>query len=215
MVLLDEKIRIPAWVVDLESFRRWATSDELPRHGRFSHLNGELWVDLSMERHEHSQLKGEFTVTLGGLVKARQLGYFYPDRMLLTNPDAELSTEPDWMFVSWKAVRSGRVRLDRGDDSVEVVGTPDMVLEIVSPFSVKKDTEVLRELYGRAGVPEYWLVDARREPVRFDLLRHSPRGYLPARPRAGWVRSAVFGKSFRLTARPDRLGNTAYTLEVR
>jgi Uma2 family endonuclease len=136
-------------------------------------------------------------------------------RMLLTNTDAGLSTEPDAMFVSWKADRSGRVRLDRGDDSVEVVGTPDMVLEIVSPFSVKKDTEVLRALYGRAGVPEYWLVDARREPVRFDLLRHTPRGYSSARPRAGWVRSAVFGKSFRLTARPDRLGNTAYTLEVR
>jgi Uma2 family endonuclease len=215
MVLLDSKVRIPDWVVDLGSFRRWATSDELPRHGRFSHFNGELWVDLSRETHAQSQLRCAMTAALGRLDREAPQGYLYSSRMLLTNPGAELSTEPDWMFVSWKAVRSERVRLDRGDDSVEVVGTPDMVLEIVSPFSVKKDTEVLRELYGRAGVSEYWLVDARREPVRFDLLRQSPRGYSAARPRAGWVRSAVFGKSFRLTARPDRLGNTAYAREVR
>jgi Uma2 family endonuclease len=215
MVLLDAKVRIPDWVRDLESFRRWATSDELPRHGRYSHLNGELWVDLGMERFEHNQIKTEFTVVLGGLVKAARLGYFCADRMLLTNVEAGLSTEPDALFVSWKALRSGRLRMDRGADTVELQGTPDLVLEVVSPFSVEKDTVVLRELYDRAGVPEYWLVDSRVEPVRYEILRHTRRGYVSVRRQAGWLKSAVFGKAFRLSHGVDPLGNPAYTLEVR
>ena len=49
-IVIAEKVRIHAWVVDLESFRRWARSDEFPRRGWFSYLHGELWVDLSMEQ---------------------------------------------------------------------------------------------------------------------------------------------------------------------
>src|SRR5256885_8764701 len=49
---------------------------------------------------------------------------------------------------------------------LELEGTPDMVLEVVSESSVQKDTKRLRQLYWQAGIREYWLVDARREPDR-------------------------------------------------
>jgi Uma2 family endonuclease len=214
-VVIGETVRIPDWVQDLDSFRRWARSDDFPEHGWFSHLNGELWVDLSMERHAHNQLKVEFTIVLGALVKSLKLGYFYQDRMLLTNLDAQLSTEPDAMFVSWETLRSGDVVLDEGPDTLEVLGRPDMVLEVISPTSVKKDTVVLRDLYDQAGVPEYWLVDGRKDTVAFDILRYTARGYVATRKQSGWLKSRVFGKSFRLTQQVDPRGNPAYNLEVR
>ena len=59
----------------------------------------------------------------------------------------------------------------------EFEGTPDMVLEVVSATSVRKDTEILRDLYWRAGIQEYWLVDARGDEPLFSILRHTARGY--------------------------------------
>jgi Uma2 family endonuclease len=208
-------IRIPVWVCDLESFRRWARSDAFPERGRISYLNGELWVDLSMERLSHNQAKGIFAIVLGGLILADRLGRYLHDRMRLTNVAADLSSEPDGMFVSWQTLRSRRVRLAEGPDSLEVEGTPDMALEVVSPTSVEKDTELLPELYWRAGIPEYWLVDPRQDPVRFDIFRHARRGYVATRSRGGWLKSAVFGKSFRLTQRADEIGEAEFVLEVR
>jgi hypothetical protein len=109
-VVIADRVRIPAWVVDLESFRRWARSDEFPDQGRISYLRGEVWVDLSMEQlFSHSQVKTEYTVVVGGLVKSADLGYFFSDRTSLSNPAADLSTEPDGLFVAWETLRSGRV----------------------------------------------------------------------------------------------------------
>jgi Uma2 family endonuclease len=172
-VVLEERIRIPECVVDLQSFRRWACSDEFPDRGRFSHLKGELWVDLIPEQlFTHNQVKVEFTTVVSGLLKHERRGRFFGDRALVTNVDAGLSTEPDGTFVSIESVRQGRVQLVEGVEGfVELEGTLDMVLEVVSASSVEKDTVVLRELYWQAGIPEYWLVDARGQRLQFEILR--------------------------------------------
>src|SRR5439155_14608114 len=163
--------------------------------GLFSYLNGCLWVDWSMEKlFSHNQVKTAYTGVLWGLVDPGRLGYLFADRMLLSHPEANLSTEPDAMFASWETVRSGRLRLVERpkDDYVEVEGTPDMILEVVSTSSVRKDTELLRELYWRAGIPEYWLVDARGETPSFQILRPTAEGYVETEAQDGWLLSAVF-----------------------
>jgi hypothetical protein len=70
-------------------------------------------------------------------------------------------------------------------------------------------------LYWQAGVSEYWLVDARGEQLVFEILRHTPKGYVPVRKQAGWQKSTVFAKSFKLTVQPGRDGHPEYTLLVR
>jgi Uma2 family endonuclease len=40
-----------------------------------------------------------------------------------------------------------------------VVGSPDLVVEILSPNSIKRDRTIKHESYARFGVPEYWIVD--------------------------------------------------------
>jgi Uma2 family endonuclease len=214
---LNGEVRIPGWVVDLASFRRWACSDAFPERGRFSYLGGELWVDLSMEEVLfHNQVKGEFAVVLGALVKAGQLGRYYHDRVLLSNADADLSTEPDGMFVSYESLRSGRLRGVEGAEQGyrEMQGSPDMVLEVVSWSSVQKDTVRLRNLYWRAGVTEYWLVDAREDDPRFDILRRGRKGFVVTRRQGSWLPSSVFGASFQLTRGTDPVGDPLFTLAI-
>ncbi len=219
VIVIEDKVRIPAGLDSLEAFRRWARSHDFPERGRYAYLNGELWVDLSMEQlFTHNLVKTQFTIDLGSLVRAAGLGYFFSDGTLLSNVDADLSTEPDGTFVSYAAIRDGRVRLTEGSTEgyVELEGAPDMVLEVVSASSVRKDTETLRDLYRRVGIPEYWLVDVRGEKPVFDLLHHTSRGYTATRRQAGgWLRSAVFGRSFRLSQGTDPLGHPQYQVEVR
>src|SRR5687767_3682818 len=87
-----DSVTVPSSVVDLESFRRWARSEEFPDTGRICFFDGEVWVDLSKEQiFTHNQVKGEFTVVLGGLVRAEKRGRYYPDGILLTNADANLN----------------------------------------------------------------------------------------------------------------------------
>ena len=212
-----DKILIPAWVKNFDSFCRWASSDAYPERGRFSYLGGSIWVDLSLEEMNHNQVKAVFTIVLMSLVMAGKRGRFFPDGMGLSNPDADLATEPDGMFVSRKGLRAGRARLvpGRGESPIRVEGSPDMTLEVISPSSVHKDTEELFELYWRAGVREYWLVDPRGGRVEFDILRHTAKGYVVTRKLKGWIKSAVFGKSFKLTQRADPDGYPAYRLAVR
>ena len=217
-VLDAEVVRIPSWIVDLDSFRRWARSDEFPEAGRICYLRGEVWVDMSKEQvFSHNQVKSEFNLVIGGLAKSEQLGRYFPDGLLLSNVDADLTSQPDGTFVSRENLRIGRVHFVEGvqEGFVELEGTPDMVLEVVGPSSEEKDTSTLRDLYWRARIPEYWLVDGLADRLLFDILRHTSKGYAASRKQGGWVKSAVFGKSFRLTRETDSLGHPEFTLAVR
>jgi Uma2 family endonuclease len=214
-IVIADSVRIPAWVEDLETFRRWARSGEFPERGWYSYLNGELWADPSMEKAIHNLLTGAFALAIEGESRRAGNGRYFHDRMLLTHVEAELSTEPDGMFLSFAAIESGKVLLVDGAESMEVEGSPDMTLEVVSPTSVRKDTIILRDLYWKAGVQEYWLVHPTRNEVDFQILQHSARGYVSTRRQAGWVKSAVFGKAFRLVQTTDPVGLPQFSLEAR
>jgi Uma2 family endonuclease len=197
-LVLDDTIRMPASFADLDEFRDWSKSGDYPDRGDYFYLRGDLWVDLSMETLLHNQIKGLFAIILGGMLLKEPLGIYCGDRMRLVNVEADISCEPDGMFISHAAKDAGRVHWEQGPESLEVIGSPDMVLEIVSSHSIQKGTLVLRELYAAAGIPEYWLVNPLRGQLTFDILRQTAKGYAPTRKSAGWIKSAVFGKSFRL-----------------
>jgi Uma2 family endonuclease len=215
-LVLDDTIRIPIeFAHDFAAFRRWTKSDGYPDRGEYAFLNGEVWVDLSMETWIHNQVKTQIAAVLTLLVQAQNLGRFCGDRMRLVHEKAGLSDEPDAMFISHEGLRRGRVRIEEGPQSQEVIGTPEMVLEVVSKHSIQKDTVVLRELYAVAGISEYWLVNPLGEALSFDILRLTARGYVTTRKSDGWIKSALFGKSFRLEAQQSRDDLPEYRLLVR
>jgi hypothetical protein len=218
VIFHSAQVRVPSSVVDLASFRHWADADDFPNLARVWYLQGEIWVDLSREEiFRHVLVKGEIACTLAGLTKVCDLGTYLIDGALLTNKTADICGRPDGLFIANATLKAGRVRFVKGvaEGFSEVEGSPDMVLEVISPTSEHKDTVVLREAYWQAGMQEYWLVDARGEAPVLEILRRTARGYTASRKVPGWVRSAVFGKAFRLVAATTPLGHPSYTLEVR
>jgi len=218
VIVDDVQLVIPEWVGDIESFRRWTDEPTFPEHGNIWWLRGGVWADMSKEQvFTHNLVRTRITSALDRLADEEDLGLVLSDGVLLTNFAADISGNPDLTFISHEAREAERVRLVEGkrEGYTEVQGSPDMVLEVLSTGSVHKDTEVLREAYWQAGVTEYWIVDAREAPPRLDILRRTSRGFSPRKKQEGWVKSAVFNKSFRLVQEADRFGDPRYHLEIR
>ena len=220
-VLIEERVRIPADVFRLRQFRAWVHSDAFPERGRISFLAGEIDVDMSPEELEtHNKVKLAASRDISLRVEQLDLGEVFADRALLVNEAADLCTEPDLMFVSWRSIRSGRVQFREAVEGsqrfVEVCGAPDLVVEIVSNTSERKDTQVLPSRYFLAGVREYWLIDARRNRLRFDIFVRGRNKFVANQSdEEGFVRSKVLGGQFLLVRERNRRGAFRYNLRVR
>lgn len=207
-------ISIPAGVSDIEQFRRWSRSKEFPEKVRVSYFADCIWVDFSMETFAHNRVKTAISTRLDSLVTNEKSGYFLSDGMRLVHPEAGLSTEPDGMFVSKTSIDRQKVQLEKRNESLEVVGPADMVLEVVSDTSEKKDTKELLKIYARTGIQEYWLVDVREEKCKFEIHRLSARAYTQVRKQHGWLKSGVFSRRFQLTRAENGMGLLSFTLEM-
>ena len=146
------------------------------------------------------------------------VGELYTDRARVTCPEADLSVEPDVVFVSNDAFDSGRVRLVpksslAADRYVELEGPPDLIVEIISDSSVRKDTARLPNAYWQAGVREYWLVDARTDDLLFRIHHRGETEYEPAPVGDDrYQYSAVLDCWYRLQRDRNRHGRLQYTL---
>jgi Uma2 family endonuclease len=220
-VILDEDFQIPAEVFSLGRFRQWCQGERFPEHGRIDYLDGLVEVDLSPEDlYTHGVVKAMLSSELYSRIVKTGRGNVFVDSTRIVSPAAGLSAEPDLMVVLWQSLREGRVRevpAAGGEPGrfVELEGAPDLIVEIVSDRSVRKDRVRLPRLYAKAGIPELWSVDARGATLRFEIRTLGPAGYTvqPA-DEDGWVRSALLGERCRLLRRPTELGRWAYELEA-
>lgn len=207
-----------AAAVSQTAFREWLTSGHGPEVGRWAWIDGEIIVDMSAEHIDsHLAVKTTMAIDLGLLVRELNNGQLFADGLLVSSEEAEVSNEPDLTFARWETIESGRARFvpskSKPDDSMEIYGAPDVVIEIVSDSSVGKDRRKLRRNYHRAGIPEYWLLDARgTKEIKFEILRQAAGGYQRTPAVDGWVASEVFGRRFRLERERNRVGRWSYTL---
>jgi Uma2 family endonuclease len=143
----------------IQDARRKLTYEDyecIPDDGlRHEILDGDHYVSPApARRHQRAALK------LGGrldtFVEENSLG-----EVLIAPYDVVLSphdiAQPDVLFVS----------KERAGISTEknLQGAPDLLIEILSDRTRKRDEEIKRDLYERFGVKEYWLVDPVRQTV--------------------------------------------------
>jgi Uma2 family endonuclease len=205
------RVRVPASALTHAGFRAWVASEELPASARAAWIDGEVLIDMSPEAIDtHNAVKTEVTAVVQTIVRDEALGEVYSDGVLFTNEEAGVSTEPDLTFVSFRSMEQGRVhfvdKAQRPGDRLELCGTPDLVVEVLSDSSVRKDEVLLRAAYARAGVPEYWLIDARGEQLRFELLALEAGAYRPSE------KSVVLARAVRIDRTKNRAGRWAYRL---
>ena len=140
--------------------------------------------------------------------------------MRIVSPTAGLSAEPDVVAVLWESLRQGRIREIPGAKAkegrfVELEGAPDLIVEVVSDSSERKDLERLPRLYAAAGVPELWLVDSRGKDLAFAIHILGSGGYQrqPA-DSEGWCESPLLDRRVRLVRWLNDFSRWAYDLKT-
>jgi Uma2 family endonuclease len=221
-VIFEEDLFIPVGVSDLGRFRRWTADESFPERGRIDFVGGTVEVDLSPEDlYTHGAVKTTLTARLYPLVVDSGRGGLFSDRTRIVSPTAGLSVEPDVVAVLWDSLRQGRIReipavKADADRFVELEGAADLIVEIVSDSSVRKDLERLPKLYAKAGVPELWLTDCRGVDLTFEIHVLGPAGYETQPADAeGWRSSPLLGRSVRLVRSRNQLSRWVYDLETR
>jgi Uma2 family endonuclease len=214
-------VTIPAGARTLAGFIDWVMSPDYPDRGKLSYIEGDIVLDMTPEEiNAHNRVKLEVMSVLTRLIKKSDLGELFIRGALLVNEEADLSTEPDCFFATWETLEEERLRFVRSEKNPDAIirleGTPDWVLEIVSDTSEQTDMVRLARSYYRAGVSEYWLIDARGETIDFQILVRGGSAFEAVAPRSGgWLPSGVFDRRFRLHREKDEFDFWVYTLETK
>jgi Uma2 family endonuclease len=217
-VLLDHEVEIPT-IRSLAEFRQWALSDDFPERGRIDYIAGRIEVDMSPEDFfTHGTLKSEIAGEIKDRVDELDLGHTLIAETRISSVPGDVSAEPDVVVITHEAFDAGRVRLvpkasGEADRYVEVEGGPDLIVEIVSDSSVKKDTKRLPPAYYAAGVREFWLIDARGKKLQFQIHRRGNSEFEPAQTdNEGYQRSEVLDAAYHLERSRHQRGHWIYRL---
>ena len=136
------------------------------------------------EWHRYELIEGELYVSCAPGIPhqlvlqhlQRKLGNYLED-----NPIGILVPGPGAVFDKYNSVISDIVFVSHERWNTIVAnsrfnGAPDLVIEIVSPGSTNysRDFNLKRKVYGKFGVPEYWMVDCwSRSVIIFRLDDHT------------------------------------------
>jgi Uma2 family endonuclease len=220
--LPEHDVEIPPGLGDLQRFREWLHSPGFPVTGRIDWILGRLEVDMSPEDlNTHGSPKSAIAGVLVARIQEQDRGMVFIDRARLSHREADLSAEPDIVAILFETTRAGDARLVPKASAqegrfIEIEGRVDLVVECVSDSSEKKDKKQLLEAYWLAGIPEYWLVDARTQDPSFVVFRRTEGGYRPASAGgAGFQHSELLRAEVRLVRRRQEGDFVVFRLEVR
>ncbi len=112
---------------------------------------------------DHSGIIMRLGMIIGTHLSNNKSGYVYPDDVDVHFSDGSLY-KPDLVVVlkSNEKILAGQKN---------IYGAPDMVVEVLSHSTRKKDLTIKKDTYEAQGVREYWIVDPRAKSVMVYLLR--------------------------------------------
>ncbi|MBC8182490.1 Uma2 family endonuclease [candidate division KSB1 bacterium] len=134
----------------------------LPNDGkRYELINGEF-VKVAAPFTIHQILSGNIEEEIRAFLKQTQMGIMIhsPIDVVLSETNV---VQPDIIFIS-----------DDNSNIIEeknIKGTPDLVIEILSPSTAYYDMIEKKEIYEQFGVKEYWIVDPKKQRVEIFELK--------------------------------------------
>lgn len=111
----------------------------------------------------HSRIIMRLALIIGNYLEEHQSGYVFADDVdvhfsdgTLYKPDLVVILKENEKILNW---------------SSNIYGAPDMVVEVLSKSTKKKDLTIKKDTYEAQGVREYWIVDPFSKSVSVYLLQ--------------------------------------------
>jgi Uma2 family endonuclease len=129
-------------------------------------IDGEHYVTPSPNTR-HQRISGNIHLLIGNWLERHAVGqlFYAPYDVVFSDFDV---VEPDLLYLSNE--RAAQVLTP-----LHAKGVPELVIEIASKGTRKRDETIKRRLYERVGVSEYWVVDPLIDVIR--VYRREDAGF--------------------------------------
>ncbi len=137
----------------------------LPEDKRYELIGGELFL-VPSPSVLHQMVSANLEFILRSFVKERYLGVVLdaPLDVIFTSTDV---VQPDLIFIS-----HARREIIK---EANIQGAPDLIVEILSPSTSRRDQTIKKQLYAQHGVCELWLVNPIIQSI--EVFSLGPEGY--------------------------------------
>jgi len=152
---------------DFDENRRYTYADYLTWEGkeRYQLINGEVF-QMASPSVTHQAVLMEMSIQFGNWLKGKPCQVFASplDVRLFPKKDKSDNTvvQPDLLVVCDKN-KIARNSID---------GSPDLVIEIVSPSNTHSELFLKFQYYLEAGVREYWVIDPETKKVQVHIYEN-------------------------------------------
>ena len=132
-----------------------------PDDERYELIGGDL-IMVPGPNMPHQSNQSKLGSRMASYAETRKLGtiFFSDTDVVLSDADV---VKPDLLFISKER--------EHIITYANIQGAPDLVVEILSPSTARRDWQDKREIYARYGVREYWIAD----PANKILWRLAPK----------------------------------------
>jgi Uma2 family endonuclease len=149
-------------------------------------IDNQLYMSPSpVGRHQRIILN--LASSLSYFVNEQQLGEVFISPFDVFLDEISNAVQPDILFIA-------NDNLNIVSDDGVVHGTPDLIIEVLSPGNPEHDTVIKKALYERYKVKEYWIIDPKSKKATGYTL--SVNRYILISEQIGSINSALFKKSF-------------------
>jgi Uma2 family endonuclease len=131
-----------------------------PDNGNFELLNGQIYF-MASPKPSHQRISLHLSYVLAAWVIPNNLGEIFPAPMDVVFTEHD-TFQPDLLFITKERINI------IGENKIE--GSPDLVVEILSPSNDVNDAErrpmsYKKHIYEITGVKEYWLVNIEKQTL--------------------------------------------------
>lgn len=145
--------RVPKEQMTFDEFLEWLDEDTWAEW-----VDGEVTI-MSPASIKHQSILGFLQSILRFWIEHHRAGVVFSAPTLMKTETRPSGREPDILFVATQNL--SKLRENYLD------GAADLVIEIISPESVFRDTQDKFQEYEAAGVNEYWIIDYNRRTANF------------------------------------------------
>jgi len=149
-----------------------------PEESRFELVDGEVY-EMPTPTPKHQRIVRKMLSAIGQYVDILSVGDVYPSPIDVVF-DEENVLQPDIVYIS-----------DLSKVKDRIYGVPDLVVEVASPSTLKRDITDKMKIYERYGVKEYWVVFPSEKTIVVYQLTENGYELFSSAIEKGKVRSKV------------------------
>ena len=149
-------------------------------------INNQLYMSPSPVGR-HQRVISKLSSQMYQFVEEKKLGEVFISPFDVFLDEESNAVQPDILFIS-----NDNLNIVSDDDVVH--GTPDLIIEVLSPGNPEHDTVIKKALYERFKIKEYWIIDPKSKKATGYTL--SVNRYILISKQIGSINSALFKKSF-------------------